>query len=595
MPKKTATITVPVAAEPAQPASLQMIVWSRLRPSNLNPRKTYDAGKLEELAASILNKGVLQNLVARPGKGDLLEIAAGERRYRAVTLLIEGGKLEPSYELPVRVQVMSDLELLTLATTENVQRQDMHPLDESEAFVALEDMGMSAEEISLRVGKSKGTILKRLQIGRGLCVTGKVLFAANRVNLEQAQALTLGTTAQQETLLKGVPKQNALSGYSWSADTIRRAFTQGRVNASGAIFKLEQYPAAKITHDLFTDEIWLEDANEFKRLQLEALEVRREKLLKKFAWVDIVKTTGYYHPNWREYREALKTAPNETKGAIFVFDTSSGAVKTFENWTRAPVEKDAITGEDRNKAPEWSRRIIDQAQIVKTHAMQRIVASDERLALLMAVIGLIGHSSVVSIQSAGIHFGNKTVAPSILEKISDVRAKLEAAGVKLKANCSHGAISLEAGYYDADPLGLKVYDALRELSLEELRALHMRLIAARVGSWGNQYGDTPEDSAVAVRIAEDIGVDVAASYTLENDALKAMSRAKLKEIALHFEIAFKAADTNKALIERILALGSKLIGYLPVPFLYNVKTVAPWSAADDADDEDDNDDQNEVE
>ena len=99
-------------------------------PSELNPRKKYDPLALAELAASIYSQGVLQSVVARETP-EGLEIAAGSRRFLAVKKLVEEGRVPPNFPIPVQVRVLSDLELLDIATAENVARQDMHPVGRS--------------------------------------------------------------------------------------------------------------------------------------------------------------------------------------------------------------------------------------------------------------------------------------------------------------------------------------------------------------------------------------------------------------------------------------------------------------------------------
>ena len=86
--------------------SFQTISLSSLEPSRSNPRKTMDRNGLEELAASIKNDGVLQNLVVRPvtGRGKHYRIIAGERRYRALKLLEVRGEVDGDYDVPVEIR-----------------------------------------------------------------------------------------------------------------------------------------------------------------------------------------------------------------------------------------------------------------------------------------------------------------------------------------------------------------------------------------------------------------------------------------------------------------------------------------------------------
>src|SRR5215510_4424598 len=95
----------------------------RITPSSFQPRRSFDEAKIEELAASIHNQGIIQPLVVRP-KGDGFELIAGERRWRAA---IKAGLSR----VPVVVRAASDHEALQLALVENLQREDLNPIEEA--------------------------------------------------------------------------------------------------------------------------------------------------------------------------------------------------------------------------------------------------------------------------------------------------------------------------------------------------------------------------------------------------------------------------------------------------------------------------------
>jgi len=128
-----------------------------LYPNHAQPRKYFDAVKLEELAQSIREKGVLQPILAKKtDKGYV--IIAGERRWRASQ--IAGKK-----EVPVVLKDMSDHEILEVALIENIQRHDLTPIEEAEAYQRLIiDLGLTQEEVSKRVGKDRSTIANALRL-----------------------------------------------------------------------------------------------------------------------------------------------------------------------------------------------------------------------------------------------------------------------------------------------------------------------------------------------------------------------------------------------------------------------------------------------
>ncbi len=146
-------------------AGLQNIPLTSLVPNVNNPRKHFDQASLKELAASIESHGVLQPLTVRvdPMDSKKFEIIAGERRYRAA-------KLAGKKEIPVIVGSFSDREALEVMVIENLQRQDVHPLEEARGYQALMTFSegatdkATAESIAAKVGKSVGYVYARLKL-----------------------------------------------------------------------------------------------------------------------------------------------------------------------------------------------------------------------------------------------------------------------------------------------------------------------------------------------------------------------------------------------------------------------------------------------
>lgn len=137
--------------------TLQQIPLTRLHESTLNHRRTFNEQSLKELADSLAQVGVLTPLLVRPNaKG--YEIAAGHRRYRAA-------KLAKLAEVPCVVRELSDAAFLEILTIENLQREDIHPLDEALGYqVLIEKTGMEIAAIAAKVGKSESYIYQRLKL-----------------------------------------------------------------------------------------------------------------------------------------------------------------------------------------------------------------------------------------------------------------------------------------------------------------------------------------------------------------------------------------------------------------------------------------------
>ena len=143
-----------------RPRAQRKLPVSALRPNARNPRRSFAAAELDELAASLRERGVIQPIVVRALRGvpDGYEIIAGERRWRAA-------QRAGLHEVPVVVVEATDAEALQLAIIENVQRADLNPLEEAEGYRSLmEEFHNSQEEIAKIVGKSRSYIANTLRL-----------------------------------------------------------------------------------------------------------------------------------------------------------------------------------------------------------------------------------------------------------------------------------------------------------------------------------------------------------------------------------------------------------------------------------------------
>lgn len=129
----------------------------QIRPNRNQPRKQFAPDKLEELAASIREKGVIQPLVVTKKEG-CYEIIAGERRWRAA-------QKAGLRELPVVIREASEDAIMELALIENIQREDLNAIEEAQAYRSLvEHFGISQEEVARRVGKNRTTVTNALRL-----------------------------------------------------------------------------------------------------------------------------------------------------------------------------------------------------------------------------------------------------------------------------------------------------------------------------------------------------------------------------------------------------------------------------------------------
>lgn len=169
-----------VAVAPAIAAEFKMVHLSELFESPLNNRKHYDEKKLAELTESIRQKGVLTPLLARSSsEWQGLEIAAGHRRYRSA-------KAAGVDIVPVLIREMSDVEFLEVLTIENLQREDVHPMDEALGYRELcEKHGYTADMLADRIGKSKEYVYARMKLA-DLIPELQVRFYSNEISAGHA-------------------------------------------------------------------------------------------------------------------------------------------------------------------------------------------------------------------------------------------------------------------------------------------------------------------------------------------------------------------------------------------------------------------------
>ena len=141
-----------------QPKEAQTLPISRVEPRSGQPRTTFDEPALQELADSIAEHGLLQPITVRPMDGGYYQIIAGERRWRAA-------RLAGLTEVPVRVVEADDRKAQELALVENLQREDLNPMEEARGYQALmTEHGMTQEAVSRSVGKSRPAVANALRL-----------------------------------------------------------------------------------------------------------------------------------------------------------------------------------------------------------------------------------------------------------------------------------------------------------------------------------------------------------------------------------------------------------------------------------------------
>jgi ParB family chromosome partitioning protein len=163
-PAHTPAVAATPGAEPAVSAAdnserVQRVPLSRVRPCSFQPRKKFSEEALRELADSIREQGIVQPLIVRQ-RGEALELIAGERRWRAAQLI-------GLAEVPVIVREADDRAALELALIENLQRENLNPIEEARGYAQLiEQFELKQEEVATKVGKSRTVVANALRLLR---------------------------------------------------------------------------------------------------------------------------------------------------------------------------------------------------------------------------------------------------------------------------------------------------------------------------------------------------------------------------------------------------------------------------------------------
>jgi len=508
--------------------TIQSVPLTSLEPSRANPRGRFDTASIEGLAASIRTDGLLQNLVVRPingkgeaarnQKGERFRIVSGERRYRALKLLAEQGDLAEDFTVPVEVrQRLSREDSLRLATVENLQRQNLTPLEETAALTKLVRKNESLEDIAAQTGLSVSTIRRRLALN-SLCAEAATALAEGELTLSQAEALTLGDDEKQRQILDEIGR-----GYqSFDAEDIKAILLDDRPTVALAIFPVEQY-SGTITTDLFgeAEESYFDDAEQFMTLQQAAVEQLAASHAESAAWVEV--TNAYRIPDW----QYDKAGEGET-GGVLINLSPSGKVETREGLTKRQIEEStAKVLADNPVAPSkpkasYSAPLCRYIAHHKSAAVAEVMLADPRKAREVAVVHLLDGLRVHEAIRALAESDEPQSAYTVLE----AQARLYAA--KLGFAIEDG----ETVWSSLPPYGTdskSLYDAVKGLSDSDLDGLHTLLTALMFGQIGCERLDTHD--SLFNRVAVDLGVDMKSHWRPDRAFLERRNREQLLTIA----------------------------------------------------------------
>lgn len=190
------------AATVAKKGEITKLPIGDLVPCAAQPRKIFEDRPLSELAESIKHQGIIQPLLVRPLGNNKFEIVAGERRYRAA-------KIAGLAEIPVVVREMSDQEAMTAALVENLQREDLNPIEEAEAMQALrESLNITQDELATRLGKSRSAVSNTMRLLQLTLPMREALIGENFTPGHARAILSIQDPEAQQQLFEFILQKN---------------------------------------------------------------------------------------------------------------------------------------------------------------------------------------------------------------------------------------------------------------------------------------------------------------------------------------------------------------------------------------------------
>lgn len=356
--------SVPEAGDPA----IRLLQLVQIDADPNQPRKSFDDASLDELAASIAEVGLLENLIVRPitvaeaaGTGAVFRLIAGERRWRALHLLAQRGQWDAGARaVPARVIDADAATARAIALVENLQREDVPPLEEGRAFVALREIApetWTTAAIAARIGKTQRYVQQRMALVTKLLPAAQEMVATGALNVERARELAAAAPAEQKKLLKKMCQGvSYLQSPGLVRDTVRRGWIPVEragfdVDASGLETVEEEVVDEAATEAAWDaandgndgDEIdvpevtrrgrFFTDPAAFMKAQKKAALAKVEELKAKWAWARFEASFD----RWRYDKSKAKSV--------------AGAVVTIDRWTHQIEVHEGLVGKPKEARP----------------------------------------------------------------------------------------------------------------------------------------------------------------------------------------------------------------------------------------------------
>lgn len=392
-----------------------------LRPSPRNPRKHFDQETLRQLADSIRSFGILQNLVVRhdpkPGQPEFV-IVAGERRFRAASLLAEAGDLDPDQPIiPVAVVDADDARHTAMAILENLQREAVHPLDEAQGFadlIALDPDRWRPSTIAQEIGCSARHVQLRVGLLEKLCDQAQRAMRAGLLTVSQAYVLGTASHVRQAEVLRHIDRYQTLQ-------QLRDAVTDGLVPVTRAKFDLDGFSGRIITLD--NGARYFADREEFLEAQRTAGQALADVMAEAWAWAEFLED-GWFPAN----RFEAERSDEAGAGVLVLMHPVTGVITIHDELLpRQPQARPApvpepvrstpsaaaqgqTTATQAPEAPAATQRRRDEEQVAQQlrQSLADRIAKDSRTALALLLA-----DALRSEEDAGVLEGGPSDAPGL--------------------------------------------------------------------------------------------------------------------------------------------------------------------------------------
>jgi ParB family chromosome partitioning protein len=391
------------------------IELGKLSISPANMRHGKKAPGISDILPSVRARGVLVPLLVRPnGAPNCFEIVAGRRRFHAAQAVVaEGGAIET---LPCAVmEAGDDAAALEASLIENVARLDPDEVAQWETFVRLVKEARGVEDIAATFGLPDLAIRRVLALGN-LLPRIRDLYRREKIDAATVRHLTLASKSQQKAWLAlyddpdtYVPTGHQLKAWLFGGQSIP---------ARHALFNLDGFAGNTIA-DLFGDDRYFADADQFWEVQNAAIEQRRAAYLEA-GWSDVVIVPPSEHFSTWEYERAQK----RKGGRVYIDVRASGEVIFYEGYLSRKEAKRLAKGEglstgQKSVRPEVTSPMQTYIDLHRHAAVRAKLTDHPGAALRLAIAHAIGGSSLWSIKPEPQRAGNDAIAESVAASVAE--------------------------------------------------------------------------------------------------------------------------------------------------------------------------------